>query len=135
MSEKHWTPGKGTPEDYVIACFDDAPTAEVALSSLRESGFADDELLALHGFDAYEDMRRVMEKSNLRQRLCWKLEKLSEDSATTRADYLEEIRQQQSVVLVYAPREEHVASANRIVDAAHADRITHRGRCRTQPHT
>src|SRR4051794_22150960 len=103
MSEKHWTPGKGPPEDYVIACFADAPTAEVALGSLRERGFADDELLALHGSDAYEDMRRIMEKSNLRQRLGWELENLSGDSATTRADYLEEVRQGHSVVLVYAP--------------------------------
>jgi hypothetical protein len=66
--DTHWTLGKGTPDHYLIACFDDAPTAEAALSALRENGFADNEMLALHGYGAYEQARRL-EETNIFQQL------------------------------------------------------------------
>jgi hypothetical protein len=130
MSDTPWEPGKGTPDYHLIACFADAPTAEAALDALRENGFADNELLALHGYDAYEHVRRV-EESNIFQQLRWALENASGDSVTGREDYLEELRQGRSVIFVYAPSEEQVASANRIVHAANGYRISYRGRWTT----
>jgi hypothetical protein len=130
MPDTHWEPGKGTPDDHLIACFVDAPTAEAALGALRESGFADDEMLALHGYEAYEQAQRI-EESNIFQRLRWALENAGGDGITGRADYLEELRQGHSVVFVYAPSQEQVDKANRIVHEAHGYRIGYHGRWTT----
>jgi hypothetical protein len=127
MADTHWEPGKGMPDNHLIACFVDAPTAEAALGSLRENGFADDELLALHGYDAYEQVRHA-EETNVLRRLMWALENASGDGWTGREDYLEELRAGHSVVFVYAASEEQVDRASRILHAAHGYRISYRSR-------
>jgi hypothetical protein len=130
MPDTHWTLGKGTPDHYLIACFDDAPTAEAALSALRENGFADNEMLALHGYGGYEQARRL-EETNIFQRLRWALENAGGDSVTGRADYLEQLREGHSVIFVYAPSEAQVDSAHRVVHEANGYRISYRGRWTT----
>ena len=129
MADKRWKPGQGTPDNYVIACFADAPAAEAALGSLRENGFADDDLISLHGYDAYEQMRHTGD--SILRRIGWALENQGGDTQTGRADYMEEFRQGHSVVFVYAPTEDQAASANRIVQAANGYRISYHRRWTT----
>ncbi len=126
MDDKRWSPGKGSPTDYLIACFADATAAEAVLTSLRAQGFADHDLLALHGREAYEELRRVEEGSPLR-RFALMVQDLSVDRDASRVGYLEELQQGHSVIYVYAPDQEREASAYGIVHAAHGYKISHHG--------
>lgn len=123
---RHWTPGKNKPTDYLIACFADAPAAQAALDALREANFTEEDLVSLDGTDGYEEIQRTLGVSPLR-RLFFALEDATGDETTGRAALVEELREGHSVVFVYAPDEETTDTAYRIVRAAHGYQINHRG--------
>ncbi len=124
---RRWTPGENKPVDYLIACFADAPAAHAALAALREAGFADEDLVSLDGGEGYEEVRRK-EGSTPLHRLIFALEDATGDETTGRAAVVEELKEGHSLVFVYAPNEETTDNANRIVRAAHAYKVSHRGR-------
>lgn len=126
MSQR-WIPGENKPVDYLIACFADAPAARVALNALREAGFADEDLVSLDGVDGYEEVRR-MEGSTPLRRFLFALEDVTGDETTGRAAVVEELKEGHSLVFVYAPDAGTTEKANGIVRAAHAYKVSHRGR-------
>jgi len=107
---RHWTPGKDKPTDYLIACFADAPAAQAALNALRGADFTDEDLVSLDGTDGYEEIQRTVGGSPLR-RLFFALEDAAGDETTGRAALIEELREGHSVVFVYAPDEERFSRA------------------------
>jgi len=126
MNQQQWIPGKNKPIGYLIACFADASAARGALDTLREAGFADNDLASLNGTDGYAEIQRVAGSTPLR-RFTFALENATGDEVTGRAAVIEELKGGHSVVFVYTPDDGITNKAHQIVREAHAYKINRLG--------
>ncbi len=125
--KRDWRPGKGTPINYLIASFADAPAAGAAVTELGKAGFAGDAVMILDGPEAYEELQRA-EKGDWYYRFQLKLEDLFADAQEKRAAYYEDLQRGCVLVLVHAPGTERKERAAAIAKQMHGYHISYRSR-------
>lgn len=126
-SDAGWQPGKGSPIDYLIACFTDRAAADMAARQLTDAGFAPDAALVLDGPPAYDALLRA-EEGDARYRFALAFEELFTDPRIQRGAYYEELQRGRSVLLVHAHGTGRKERALGIVKRAGGYHLSYRGR-------
>ncbi len=112
MTQHHPHPdGASYPADHVVAVLQTREQAERAASALRDAGFAADDITLFHG---EKDLDKIKHHESLMTRLSRLVEPVAADAG--RRLYLDALAHGRSVLLVYAPDQEAVEQACKILD-------------------
>ncbi|HUY78612.1 MAG TPA: hypothetical protein VMV29_17710 [Ktedonobacterales bacterium] len=113
--------------DWVVGVIDNPADAEQAVQDLRNAGFAEDEIVLLHGPDAVRAFQtREAHQGPFRRFLSFIVGDTNDISGFAR-DYADEAGMGHSVISVYAPQAEDVAQAQQTIEAHGGHRVKHYG--------
>jgi len=114
-------------QDWVVGVIDTPADAERATQDLRNAGFAENEVVLLHGPDAVQAFQdRETHQGALRTFLAHLIGETNDVSGFAN-DYQDEARMGHSIVSVYAPQAEDIAQAQQILEAHGGHRMKHYG--------
>ncbi|HLY31498.1 MAG TPA: hypothetical protein VKQ36_10745 [Ktedonobacterales bacterium] len=114
--------------DWVVGVVDDPAEATRAYQALCDAGFAESDLLLLHGADAVQAFQDKVEHENPLMRLLHSIIGQGNDVSSFEQDYRDEASMGHSILNVYAPDPEAVARARQLIEAYGGHRLKHYGR-------
>ncbi len=114
-------------QDWVVGVIDIPADAEQAAQDLRNAGFAEDEVIVLHGADAVQAFQdREAHQGPIRTILAHLIGETNDVSGFAN-DYKDEAGMGHSIVCAYAPQPEDIAQVQQILEAHGGHRIKHYG--------
>lgn len=110
------TGSTGASSDWIVGVIDDPAAAEEAQRSLLSAGFAQDDVLLLHGPEA---LRRMEARDEQRGPLGWlskAVAKVVTDAGTFEANYTREASAGHSIINIHTNHPDYIARAKTVLD-------------------